>query len=98
MAETKIEDFQDWDGDVLFDVCMDTFRRLDGRLIARERAAKEAGDAEAEEAWRAESMALWGERRTISAFDRDSPAAAILRWRAREDEVEAGAGPRIVAG
>lgn len=96
--ETKVEDFQDWDEATLLEVCSDTFTRLDGRLIARQRAAEEAGDAEAEEAWRAESIALWGERRAVLGADRDTPAAAILRWRARQDAVDAGGGPRIVAG
>lgn len=96
--ETKVEDFESWGDVALADVCADTFRRLDGWLIAEERKAEEAGDDEAAAAWQAESLALGRERRGLSAFDREGQAAAILRWRARRAEVDAGGGPRIVAG
>lgn len=96
--ETKVEDFKDWGDDLLFEICADTFRGLDGWLIAEERKAREADNEEAADAWEAESFALLDERRGIAVADREGQAAAILRWRARQDAVDAGSGPRIVAG
>lgn len=96
VSETKVEDFQDWDEHVLHDVFRDTGYALDSRLIAREQEAHEAGDERRADAWRAESFAVWRERRQVSAFDWEGQAAAILRWRARRDEVQSGAEPQVV--
>ena len=98
MAETKVEDFQEWDEVVLQDVFAHTCNRLQGWLIAEEREARAAGDEGRADAWRAEWFALGDERSEVRAADWKGQAAAILRWRQRQDEVDAGGGPRIVAG
>lgn len=98
MAEGKVEDFQEWNEVVLHDVFAHTCNRLQGRMIARERSAREAGDEVRADQWRAEWFALGDERSEVRAADWQGQAAAILRWREREDEVEAGGVPRIVTG
>ncbi len=93
MAETKIEDFRDWDDVVLHDVFAHTCNVLQGWLIAEERAARNAGNATGAEDWRAEWFAVGDERRAVRAADWEGQAAAILRWRDRKDDVDAGVGP-----
>lgn len=95
--ERDLEEFREWDDYVLHDVFTDASNGLQGWLIAEERDARAAGDAERADAWRAEWFALGDERSAIGTSDREAQVAAIIRWRARTRAIDAGEGPRVVA-
>ena len=95
--EKKVQDFENWSDVVLYDVFAEAATRLGGWLVHEQRKAKEAGDLELASAWEAERFAVVDEKRAIGPMNREGQAAAILRWNARREEIDAGAGPNVPA-
>lgn len=96
-AEQKVQDFETWDDVVLYDVFAEAATRLGGWLVNEQDKAEDAGDADLAAAWEAERFAVRDEKKAVGPRNREGQAAAILRWNARREEIDAGSGPRATA-
>lgn len=100
MSETTTRptagDYARYSDTVLFDVMYEAGTYLGGCLVELERRAEAEGDADSATRWAQEDLELARERRGVDARDRQAQIAALLRWRARADELRPILGLDVV--